>query len=180
MPVYVSLFRGINVGGTHQVKMAELKALHEALDLSGVQPYIQSGNVVFTSDEADVQSLREHIEEGFVRRFGFRAQVYLRTTADLQGIIEHNPFHRQPGKELKWVVITFLPTGTDPADWADAIRTYPGPEEVVLLGDELHLYYPNSIGTSKLAATALGKQLKTIGTARNWNTVLKLHELMRR
>jgi uncharacterized protein (DUF1697 family) len=180
MPVYVSLFRGINVGGNHQVKMAELKALYEALGLTGAQPYIQSGNVVFTSDEADAESLRERIEESFARRFGFRSQVYLRTSAELQQIIERNPYHRQPGKESKWVVVTFLPTGTDPADWEGAIRTYPGPEEVVLLGDELHLYYPNSIGTSKLAATALGKQLKAVGTTRNWNTVLKLHELMRR
>src|SRR5262249_41661899 len=93
MAVYVVLFRGISVGGNHQVKMAELKALHEALGLTGVQPYIQSGNVVFTSDEADTQSLRERIEEGFLRRFGFHSQVYLRTAADLQGIIERNPFH---------------------------------------------------------------------------------------
>jgi uncharacterized protein (DUF1697 family) len=180
MSVYVSLFRGINVGGNYQVKMAELKALHEALGLTGVQPYIQSGNVVFTSDEADAQSLRARIEEGFARQCGFRAQVYLRTAADIQGIVERNPFHRQPGKEPKWVVVTFLPTGTDPAAWEGAIRTYPGPEEVFLLGDELHLYYPHSIGASKLATTELGKQLKTVGTARNWNTVLKLHELMRR
>jgi uncharacterized protein (DUF1697 family) len=180
MPVYVSLFRGINVGGNHQVKMAELTALHEALGLTGVQSYIQSGNVVFASDDADVQSLRERIEEGFAQRFGFRSQIYLRTAADIEGIIERNPFHRQPGTELRWVVVTFLPTGTDPADWEGAIRTFIGPEQVVLLGDELHLYYPNSLGTSKLAATALGKQLKTVGTARNWNTVLKLYELMRR
>jgi uncharacterized protein (DUF1697 family) len=179
MSVYVSLFRGINVGGNHQVKMAELKALHEALGLTAVQPYIQSGNVIFTSDEAGAQSLRERIEEGFARQFRFRSQVYLRTAADIQGIIERCPFHRQPDKEPKWVVVTFLPTGTDPSAWASAIQTYPGPEEVVLLGDELHVYYPNSIGASKLATTALGKQLKTVGTARNWNTVEKLHELMR-
>jgi uncharacterized protein (DUF1697 family) len=180
MPVYVSLFRGINVGGNNQVKMSELKALHEALGLTGVQPYIQSGNMVFTGDEADIQSLRERIEEGFARRFGFRSQVYLRATADMQEIIERNPFSRQPGKEPAKVVVIFLPAGTDPADWEGALRAYPGPEEVVLLGDELHLYYPNGQGASKIAATALGKQLKAVGTARNWNTVLKLYDLMRR
>jgi uncharacterized protein (DUF1697 family) len=167
MPVYVSLFRGINVGGHHQVQMAELKALHEALGLTGVQPYIQSGNVIFTTDEADAPALRARlearIEEGFARHFGFGAQVSLRTAADIQGTIERNPFHHQPDKEPRWMVVTFLPTGTDPAAWEGAIRTYPGPEEVVLLGDELHLYYPHSIGASKLATTALGKRLKTVG-----------------
>jgi uncharacterized protein (DUF1697 family) len=180
MPVYVALFRGINVGGNHQVKMADLKAFHEGLGLTDVLPYIQSGNVVFTSGETDGKLLRERIEEGFAHRFGFRSEVYLRTGADMQGIIERNPFHRQPGKEPARVVVTFLPTGTHPADWEGVIRTYPGPEEVVLLGDELHFYYPNGQGASKIAATALGKQLKTVGTARNWNTVVKLHELMHR
>lgn len=178
MPVYVSLFRGINVGGNNQVKMGDLRALHEELRLTCVQPYIQSGNVVFTSDETDADSLRERIEEAFARRFGIRSQVYLRTTVDMQGIIERNPFSRQPDKEHAKVVVTFLPAGTNPADWDDALRTYPGPEEVVLLGDELHLYFPNGQGASKIAGTALGKQLKAVGTARNWNTVRKLHELM--
>jgi uncharacterized protein (DUF1697 family) len=180
MPTYVSLFRGINVGGAHQVKMADLKALHESLGLTDVQPYIQSGNVVFASDETDVGSLRWRIDDAFSGRFGFRSEVYLRAAAEMAGIIERNPFHTQPGREPAKIVVTFLPRGADPADWQDAIQTFPGPEEVVLLGDELHLYYPNGQGASKIAATALGKRLRSTGTARNWNTVLKLHEMMQR
>ncbi|MGZ3629987.1 MAG: DUF1697 domain-containing protein, partial [Ktedonobacteraceae bacterium] len=50
MTRYVSLFRGINVGGNQLVKMDALKELHTSLDLQDIQTYIQSGNVVFTSD----------------------------------------------------------------------------------------------------------------------------------
>jgi uncharacterized protein (DUF1697 family) len=177
MPVYLSLFRGINVGGNHQVKMADLTALHEALGCTGVRSYIQSGSVVFTSDETDAEGLRARIEEGFERRFGFRSEVYLRTADQMRAMVERNPFHDQPGRAPNWVVVTFLPAHTNPAEWEEAIASYPGPEEMALVGDELHIYYCNGIGTSKLPNTALGRKLKTTGTARNWNTVLKLHAL---
>ncbi|MBV9228364.1 MAG: DUF1697 domain-containing protein, partial [Chloroflexi bacterium] len=65
MIAFVSLFRGINVGGHHQISMADLKELHESLGLRDVLPYIQSGNVVFKSDEADEVQLQRQIEEGF-------------------------------------------------------------------------------------------------------------------
>jgi uncharacterized protein (DUF1697 family) len=178
MPSYVSFFRGINVGGNHQVKMAELRALHEALDLTRVQPYIQSGNVVFRSDEADAEALRRRIEKSFEQRFGFRSEVYVRSAAEMQQIIERNPFQAQVATAPNWVVVTFLPAHTDATEWEQSIAAYPGPEEVVLLGDTLYIYYCNSIGTSKLPRTALGKRLKNVGTGRNWNTLLKLREMM--
>lgn len=179
MSSYVSFFRGLNVGGNHQVKMAALKALHEALRLASVQPYIQSGNVVFSSDESDAEALRQRIEEHFEQRFGFRSEVYVRSVGDMQRIIERNPFQAQAAATPNWVVVTFLPARTDAAEWDEPIASYPGPEQAVLLGDDLYIYYPDGIGTSKLPRTALGKRLKNVGTARNWNTILKLRERMR-
>ena len=71
MTAFVSLFRGINVGGHHKIRMDELKELHESLGFKDVFPYIQSGNVVFQSDDADVARLQGQIEDGFEKRFGF-------------------------------------------------------------------------------------------------------------
>src|SRR5690348_11807239 len=105
MTACVSLFRGINVGGHHHIRMDELKGLHEALGLKDVLPYIQSGNVVFTSDDADVARLRGQIEDGFEQKFGFHVEVFVRTSAELKAIIEQNPFQSQQSKESKWVVV---------------------------------------------------------------------------
>ncbi len=55
----MSLFRGINVGGNNSVRMDALKELHESLGLQEVQTYIQSGNVVFTSDDADLTQIQK-------------------------------------------------------------------------------------------------------------------------
>ncbi len=79
MSVYVSLFRGINVGGNHKVSMAELKKVHEALGLKNVVPYIQSGNVVFHSDNDDTAQLQQQIETAFAEKFCFRSDVMIRT-----------------------------------------------------------------------------------------------------
>ncbi len=180
MTAFVSLFRGINVGGHHKIRMDELKDVHEVLGFKDVFPYIQSGNVVFTSDDTDVAQLRRHIEDGFEQKFGFHVEVIVRTSAELREIIENNPFQSQPGKESKWVVVMFLATHPDDTAWESLIKTYAGPEELFITGKEMYIYYPSGIGRSKLTNTLIEKKLKTPGTARNWNTVHQLQKLLQR
>ena len=178
MTAYVSLFRGINVGGNKLVRMNALKELHESLGLQGVATYIQSGNVVFTSDDANPAQLSRQIEEAFEHKFGFLSKVMVRTADELNSIIANNPFQNQPMKESKWVVAMFL--ASDPTSTAreDIQKTYSGPEELHITGQEVYIYYPEGIGRSKLTNTFLEKKLKTMGTARNWNTVLRLQKMM--
>jgi len=177
MTAFISLFRGINVGGNHLVKMTDLKALHEVLGLRNVVTYIQSGNVVFTSDNADATQLQGSIEKAFEEKFGFRAYVLVRSSSELQTIVAKNPFQDQPNKESKWIAVMFLATPPDSAAQEDLLNVYSGPEEIFILGNEVYLYYSEGIGRSKLTHTFLEKKLKTSGTIRNWNTVLKLQEV---
>jgi len=174
----VSLFRGINVGGNQIVRMDALKTLHESLEFQDVQTFIQSGNVVFTSDGADVTQVQKGIEDAFAETFGFRVKVMVRTAGEFNAIIENNPFQNQPMRESKWVVAMFL--ASDPVSTAlEGIqKTYTGPEEIHITGKEAFIYYPEGMGRSKLTNVFLEKKLKTAGTARNWNTVLKLQKMM--
>jgi uncharacterized protein (DUF1697 family) len=174
----VSLFRGINVGGNQIVRMDALKELLESLDLRDIQTYIQSGNVVFTSDNQDVTQIQKHIEDGFAQTFGFPVKVMVRTQGEINTIIENNPFQNQPMKESKWVIVMFL--ASDPFSTAleDIRKTYAGPEELYINGQEVFIYYPEGMGRSKLSTAFLEKKLKTMGTARNWNTVLRLQKML--
>ncbi len=176
MTAFVSLFRGINVGGHHKIRMDELKDMHESLGLRDVLPYIQSGNVVFTSDDADIARLQKQIEDGFEKKFGFHVEVIIRTSAELRDIIEKNPFQSQQSKESKWVVVLFLAARPDNTAQEDILKTYVGPEELFIIGKEVYIYYTNGIGRSKLSHSFIEKKLKTFGTARNWNTILQLLE----
>jgi len=56
----------------------------------------------------------------------------------------------------------------------DAIK---GRETVKTLGRHAYFLYPDGIGNSKLTIAVIERQLGTAGTARNWNTVLKLGAL---
>jgi uncharacterized protein (DUF1697 family) len=178
MAAYVSLFRGINVGGNHQVKMEKLKALHEALGLRNVVPYIQSGNVVFQSDSDDVAALRSEIEERFEETFGFHSEVFVRTPAELAAIIERNPFDGHLDKAPNRVMVMFLASCPDEAAREALVQAHAGPEELFVIGQEVYLYYPDGAGRSKLSGSFMEKKLKTLGTARNWNTVLQLQKMM--
>ena len=178
MTICMSLFRGINVGGNRIVPMSELKSLHQALGFKDVITYIQSGNVVFSSDATNSAQLAGQIEESFAQKFGFQSQVMVRTSAELQEIIASNPFQNQPEKEPKWVAVLFLTTRPESSALEDLKKTYSGPEEIYLIGQELFVYYPDGIGRSKLTLPLIEKKLKTVGTGRNWNTVLQLQKMM--
>jgi uncharacterized protein (DUF1697 family) len=180
MTAFVSLFRGINLGGHHKIRMDELTDVHESLGLQDVVPYIQSGNVVFHSDDADVARLQRRIEDGFASRFGFHVEVFVRTSDELREIIDRNPFQGQYSKESKWVVVMFLAAHPDAAAQEDLLKTYVGPEELFIMGQEVYVYYTNGIGRSKLSHSLIEKRLKTFGTARNWNTILQLQRLTQR
>lgn len=178
MTTYVSLFRGINVGGHHAVKMTDLKALHESLGLQHVSTYIQSGNVVFHSDDIDPAHLCKQIESSFEERFGFHAEVLVRTLDELDAIIEKTPFLAHDSKEPKWIAVVFLATAPDEAAQTALLQTYVGPEEIHILGKEMYIYYSEGMGRSKLTNNLIEKKLKTIGTTRNWNTVLQLQKML--
>jgi uncharacterized protein (DUF1697 family) len=160
------------------VKMGELKALHEELGLRDVVTYIQSGNVVFTSDEADTSQLAQHIEEAFAQKFGFRSTVIVRSETELQEAIQNNPFQKQPEKEPKLVLFLFLASRPQPAALEDLHKAYNGPEEIHLIGQELYIYYPAGQGRSMLTLPLFENKVKTTGTGRNWNTVLQLQKLL--
>lgn len=180
MTACVALFRGINVGGNHQVSMIKLKALHESLGLQDVVTYIQSGNVVFHSAEADGAQLQRQIEARSESQFGFHSDVIVRTVDEFNQIVARNPFQGQQNKESNRLVVMFL--AARPEDGAqDALRkAYDGPEEIFIIGQEMYIYYPDGMGRSKLSGSFIERKLKTVGTARNWNTVLRLQEMLQR
>lgn len=92
MAVFIALLKGINVGKSRRISMADLKQAFEELGLRHVETYIQSGNVIFESDDETDDILRKKIEKQIETSFGFEAIVVLRTAAELEKLIEECPF----------------------------------------------------------------------------------------
>jgi len=172
----IALLRGINLAGHHKVKMEDLRKLCESLKLRNAQTYVQSGNLVFRTDEKDTVRLAKRMEDAIERKFGFRAGVVLRTTAELRDLIARSPFGKRKGLEPSKLNVTFL--ACDLAkDTCDQILQIKAEVEEIKLGRrELYVYFPDGMGRSKLTAV-LDRTLKKAGTVRNWNTVTKLLEM---
>ncbi|MEZ2128977.1 MULTISPECIES: DUF1697 domain-containing protein [unclassified Sinorhizobium] len=166
MPVYVALLRAVNVGGTGALPMAELKSLCEELGFADVRTYIQSGNVLFRSDQAE-STVRERLEAGLSRKMGKSPGVMLRNRKELEAIAAGAPF---PHAKPNYLLVNFRPE----AAAKDALDTMVAPdgEEVQIAGREIYVHYPNGSGRSKLKLPAL-----KAGTSRNLNTVRKLAEM---
>ena len=91
MPRYVALLRGINVGGKHPIKMADLRACFEEQGFDDVATYIQSGNVLFGSTASGSAALTAAIERMLSVRFDFEASIVLRSRAQMRAIVEEAP-----------------------------------------------------------------------------------------
>jgi uncharacterized protein (DUF1697 family) len=177
MAVIISMLRGVNLGPHNRVKMEALRALYESLKLGEPQSYVQSGNVIFKTDERDLIKLTKRIEGAIEKKFGFQSDVVLRSTAELRDVIARNPFAKRRGIEPNKLLVTFL--AGDPGEEARvAVRAIKcAPDEVFIDGQEVYIYFPNGVARPKLSWPSIPKILKVSGTARNWNSVTKMLQI---
>ncbi|WP_328978846.1 DUF1697 domain-containing protein [Streptomyces canus] len=175
---YAALLRGINVGGSRKVPMADLRTLMEDLGHGGVRSYLQSGQAVFTADHGDEETLAAELAGAIEKRFGFAVDVIVRDHAYLKAIAEACPF---PAAELeaKQLHVTYFSAPVDADRFAEIDQAACLPEEFRLGDRALYLYAPDGLGRSKLAEHLSKPRLNkgVIATSRNWNTVVKLVEM---
>jgi uncharacterized protein (DUF1697 family) len=177
MPVVISLLRAVNVGGHAVIKMADLRALYESINLKDVQSYVQSGNVVFRTHEKDLAKLTKKIQSTIAKKFGVTPGVMLRTTAEMRDVVARNPFAKRKGIEPNKLHVSFLGAQLEPTV-CELLRALPlVNDELVPSGRELFLYFPHGAGKSKLPWAKVERICGTAGTARNWNSVTKLLEM---
>ena len=182
MAVYVALLRGVNVGGKNVIKMARLKAMFESLGFSSVQTYIQSGNILFESNEKEID-LCAKIEAQIYKEFGFEAAAVLRTAAELQQIIDLCPFNNEEiikaeSAEYESFYIALL-NSTPEFQNIKKLDTYvSASDQYKVIGRDVYILLHHSIRDSKLAGNI--SKLEISHTLRNFKTISKLLELAKK
>jgi uncharacterized protein (DUF1697 family) len=177
MPVIISMLRAVNVAGHNMIKMDTLRALYQSLKLRDAQTYVQSGNVVFRTEERDLALLAKRIQNGIERKFGCRPDVILRTTVELRDVIARNPFAKCRDIAPNKLLVTFLAADPGAEARSQTLKIKCDPEELHISGRELYIYFPDGMGRTKLSGAVLERALKIPGTGRNWNSVMKLLEI---
>jgi uncharacterized protein (DUF1697 family) len=174
---HVALLRGINLG-SRRLPMKELAAMFEDAGCRDVRTYIQSGNVVYRAWPALARRVPALIEKAIAERFGFDVPIVIRTAAEIDGVVRGNPFLKA-GADPKTLHVGFLRDRPSKSQVAALDPDRSPPDEFVVRGGEIYLRLPNGVARSKLTSQYFDSRLKTITTARNWRTVLKLQEMAR-
>jgi uncharacterized protein (DUF1697 family) len=176
MTTYIGLLRGINVGGNKMVPMAELRAMIEALGFKEVRTLLQSGNVVFRGPAKTPAKLESQLEAALEKRLGFNVDFHVRTAEEWAAIVEANPYTAEAKKDPARLLVSCFRAPLEKANVKALQVAITGPEVLVADGRHLYMVFPDGVGNSK-ANALLDRKLAAKGTARNWNTVLKLAAL---
>jgi uncharacterized protein (DUF1697 family) len=177
MKPYIALLRGINVSGQKLIKMTELKTLLENCGFNHVTTYIQSGNVVFSSDETDVVKLQNKAKEAILNRFGFDVDVQIIEATKFKKITGQHSFLKGNEDQLKsiyYILLAEKPSNS----LVNELNELRQEVEFFNITDEvIYCFYPNGYGNAKWHNVFFEKKLKVSCTTRNYNTMQKLVEL---
>jgi uncharacterized protein (DUF1697 family) len=170
----IVLLRGINLGPRNRISMPALREQLTGAGFEDVGTYLQSGNVVLSTDLAP-DKLAQRCRRLVADEFGLDIAVVTRTRDELAQVVQSNPLADE-AQDPKRYQVTFLDSELDSARVEDlAARAAPS-ERLVAVGRELYAWHPEGIARSKLWA-ALAGDLGVTATARNWKTVTSLLEM---
>ena len=175
---YLALLRGINVGGKNIIKMVDLKACFESLGFSSVATYIQSGNVLFQSDEKDKGALTIKIEAGLSRQFKFDAKVVIISRKELKEIVQSAPRGFGKDAETYRYDVIFLKEQLTSKEAMKSVSVKEGVDSAHAGKDALYFSRLISKASSSHLTKIIGLPVYQNMTIRNWNTTAKLLAMM--
>lgn len=174
---YIALLRGINVGGNSIIHMIELKQSVEDCGFTQVATYIQSGNVVFETNEKDTGSITNILEKQLSGRFQLDLKVIVLSQDHLRQVLQEVPQEWNTSKNLR-CYIAFIRQPTTPKEVLPYLLLTEGVDSVEVGKNVIYMTTKMEglmkSGFKKLIGTKIYKHL----TMRNYNTSKKLLELM--
>jgi uncharacterized protein (DUF1697 family) len=178
MTAHVALLRAVNLGSHNKVAMAELRKVAERLGLEDVKTLLLSGNLVFRAKGKTTSELESLLEAATKKKLGVDTDFFVRTAGEWRAIVAGNPFPKEAKADPSHLLLLCLKDAPGRARVAALEAAISGREVVRAKGRCLYAVYPDGIGRSRLTAAVIEGKLGTSGTARNWNTVLKLGVLL--
>ena len=175
---YIALLRGINVSGHNKIKMADLKKLFLDFNFKNVRTYIQSGNVLFQTDEKSKSKITTTIAVAINNKFNYNIKVVVITKREIKTVFTSNPFLKNNTPDITKLCVTFLSENpnTDGVHQLEEIANK-SEDEFSINGKFVYLHCPSSFAKTKLTNNLFERKLKADATSRNWKTITKLVEL---
>ena len=168
MPRYAAFLRGVS---PMNLKMPALKAALEAAGFSDVKTLLSSGNVVFSSRRATDVAIEKKIEAALEEHVGKKFGTIVRSIAELESLLEAEPYQafRLPAGSKR--VITFL--RAEPEKKLKLPPAMDGAQIWAVRGREALSSYVRS-DKGPVFMVLLEKTFGKDVTTRTWETVLKV------
>jgi uncharacterized protein (DUF1697 family) len=170
VPKHIAFLRGINVGG-HRVGRDELRSCFEELGYEDVVTFRASGNVIFEAGREAPAKMATRIETALAKALGYGVPAFVRTTAELRAIADHQPFaaslvEASAGK----LQVAFFSTKPRAKGWKELEALATDDDRLALEGRELYWLPSGGILDSALDMNMIEKALGPM-TMRTKNTV---------
>jgi uncharacterized protein (DUF1697 family) len=161
--------------GHNSIKMAELSVLYTKLGFKENKTYIQSGNVVFKSDQVfSEKELQIKIERAIFEKFGYTIAVIIRSFDEVKTLFSTNPFIGVQNFDSSKMAVVFLHENVTDLQLEKMKNISYPPDRFQIAGREIFIYCPNGFGRTKLYTNFFEDKMGVTGTARNWKTITSL------
>ena len=177
MPKYVALLRGINVGRHNRVAMADLRELLIGLGYSDVRTHLQSGNAIFTSGAQKPAKLAVEIEKAILDKLGLKIRCLVWSAHELRAVLTGNPLQTVAIDGSKMLALFLL--GPLDSELLAVHKPMALARDHIRVGQRVvYQWCPDGILAAPNVGAFIEKNFKVAVTARNWNTVTRLAELI--
>jgi uncharacterized protein (DUF1697 family) len=174
---YLALLRGVNVGGANKVSMADLRAALQGAGMTAVRTYINSGNVIFSTEVLDRVQLTGILTQAIHARTGLDADMQLRDAGELSAIVGAIPAEWKNDDSMKCDVV-FLQADVDRASVLEEMGPRPGVEDAIYVPGAVIWRLDRKDAARNRLTRMVGTPLYKRVTVRNCNTTRKLLELL--
>jgi uncharacterized protein (DUF1697 family) len=157
--------------------MADLRELLGAVGYTDVRTHLNSGNALFTGDEAAPAEHAQRIEAAIAERLGISVRCVVLTADDLRAIVDGHPLADVATNGSRMMVYV-LETAPDPALLGEHDPIALDPENARLGERVIYHWCPDGLLAAPPVSGVAEKHLGVAVTARNWNTMTKLVELL--
>lgn len=171
---YIALLRGINVGGKNIVSMKELKELFEKNGFQDVVTYINSGNIIFSSDNPDIEFLKRNCEALIFEKFKLELPLIIITAEELIDTLSNAPEWWGVDKEAKHNAIFVIPPTTVEEVFKEVGDIKPEYEKVSSFGRVIFWSAPIKTFSRTRWSKVVGTSVYNYITIRNFNTIKSL------
>jgi uncharacterized protein (DUF1697 family) len=164
--------------GHNSLNMTELSVLYNSLGFTGIQTYIQSGNVIFgAKSEIPVHEITQRIEKEILIRFNLVIPTMIRTSQEVSLLPNRNPFLNEKKFDPVKMAVIFLHESPSDSQIDKVLNVNYPPDKFYISGPEIFIYCPNGFGKTKIYTNFFEKKMSVAGTARNWKTITAILQM---